>query len=295
MNLTKHGKFTLKTAACLLSLGVGLNYATAESVLLDFGPTTVASPYLTLDPGHNAGTIPGSDTTWNVITTSVVNDTGLAYGSGVAASGLSLTLGEGAANGTSINYSTPITKLTLAGSGGGVPGYQNLLTTGSVYGGDTSSTAAGRDAFFGDNSNAIGLRLDGLSAGSYAIYVMARNVNTDAVQVPMNVFANTGASSGTFDFSSLTGSTELNTGYLATDYTDQYTTFQAGENYVALNVTVNNGDSLFLAVAGADSGIEARGFMNMVQVVAVPEPGALAILGMGILGLLAVSKKRLAS
>ena len=291
MNLTNRGKCALKTAACLLSIGVGLNCATAESLLLDFGPTTVASPYLTLDPGHNVGTISGSETSWNVITTSAASSS-LNYGTGTSASGITLTMGqEATAGNNTISYSTAITKNTLTGTGGGTAGQQSLLGPGSIYGDDNSSTAAGRDAFFGDGSssvgNAIGLRLDGLTAGDYLIYIMARNVNTDAAGTfPMNIFATAGASSSTFDFSSLTGSTEMNTSYASSAYTGEYTTFQAGENYVGLNVTIGSGDSLFLAVDGA-SAADTRGFMNMVEITTapVPEPSTWALFGVGILTL----------
>jgi hypothetical protein len=281
---------------------IGLASASAQSVLLNFGnpagSTAVTSPYLALDPGHSLGTISASDTSWNWIKTSVVGDTALNYGAGTAASGLSLTVGQGATNATSISYSTPIGNLGLAGSGGAVAGQQNLLGAGSIYGNNTSSTAPGRRAFYGAGNGAagdpIGLRLDGLSAGIYYVYVMGRNVNSDAASVPMNIFATTGASAGTFNFSSLTPNVEANTGYASATYSGQYTTFQAGENYVSLTLTVNTGDSLFLAIEGSTAA-ETRGFMNMVEIVPAPEPGTSAMLAMGVLGLLFVIKNRVQS
>jgi len=299
MNPINRSRINLKTAACLLAAGIGLTTASAESLLLDFGPATVASPYLTLDPGHDAGTVSGSDTAWNVITTSAATSS-LNYGDGSSASSLTLSLGQEASAGNNvISYSTAITKTTLAGSGGAVAGQQTLLGAGSIYGDDISSTAVGRDGFFGDGNgttgNAIGLRLDGLSAGDYLIYIMARNVNSDVASSPMNIYSSVGAAAGTFDFSTLTGSGEANTGYPSATYTGQYTTFQAGENYVGLNVTVNSGDSLFLAVDGAGAS-ETRGFLNMVEITPAPapEPGAWALFGMGTLALLIFKKRRLA-
>lgn len=296
MNLTNHGKFALKTTACLLSLGVGLNYASAESLLLDFGQTNVAAPYLTTDPGHALSAISGSDTTWNAIKTSSPNSS-LLYGNGSSASGVTLTLGQEATAGNNIiNYGTAISSLNLAGSGGGTAGQKNLLTPGSIYGDDNSSTAVGRDAFFGGGTSgagdAIGLRLDGLAAGDYLIYVMARNANSDVTSLPMNIYSAVGLSAGTFDFSSLTASTEANTGYPSATYAGQYSTFQDGENYVGLNVTIGDGDSLFLAVDGA-GGTETRGFLNMVEITPVPEPSTLALSGMGVTALLLTFRKRL--
>lgn len=295
MNLNNHGKFALKTVVCLLSLGVGLTCATAESLLFDFGPTAVAAPYLTLDPGHAAGTISGSDTSWNIITTSAATSS-LNYGDSTSASGITLTLGQEATTGDNIiSYNTAISKTTLAGTGGGTAGQANLIRSGSIYGDDNSSTAVGRDAFFGSGSggagNAIGLRLDGLAAGNYLIYIMARNMNSDVPSLPLNIFSSVGLSANTFDFSALTANVENNTAYAAVDYTDQYDTFQDGENYVGLNVTISSGDSLYLAVDGA-SAAETRGFLNAVEITPVPEPSAWALLGMGIFALLSAFKKR---
>jgi hypothetical protein len=297
MKLTSQGKFVLKTATCLLSLGLGLNHASAESLLFDFGQTNVAAPYLTTDPGHALSTISGSDTAWNTIKTSAANNS-LLYGDGSSASGITLTLGQEATAGNNIiSYSTAIANLNLAGTGGAVAGQQKLLTTGSIYGDDNASTAVGRDGFFGSGSgtsgNAIGLRVDGLAAGNYLIYVMARNVNSDATSVPMNIFASAGALAGTFDFSALTGATEANTGFTSASYVDQYTTFQAGENYIGLNVTVGSGDSLFVAVDGASAG-ETRGFLNMLEITTapVPEPSTGAMFGAGMLALAWAFRKR---
>jgi hypothetical protein len=299
MNLKSHGKFTLKTIACCASLGAGLQMAGAQSLLFDFGPTTVAAPYLTLDPGHSLGAISGSDTSWNIITTSTATSS-LIYGDGASTSGLTLSLGQEATFGSSIiSYSTAIASVNLAGTGGGTAGQQNLLTAGSIYGDDTTSTAVGRDGFFGGGTGgagaAIGLRLDGLAAGNYLIYVMARNVNTDVASSPMNIFASTGASADTFDFSALTGSAEANTGYPSATYAGQYSTFQDGENYVGLNVTIGSGDYLFLAIDGDNSiANNTRGFLNMVEITPAPapEPSTWAMFGMGILTLGLVFKKR---
>jgi len=292
MNLKKTGQSAIKTLACLLSLGAGLNLATAQPVLLDFGQTNVAAPYLATDPGHANGTISGTYTSWNAIKSSAATSA-LSYGDGTAATGLTLTMGQEATSGSSIiSYSTAIASLNLAGTGGNVPGQRNLLGSGSIYGNDNSSTAVGRDGFFGGAGSAIGLRLDGLTAGNYLVYVMARNCNSDVVSAPMNIFSFAGALAGVFDFSSLTATTEANTGYPTATYANQYNTFQAGENYVGLSVTVGSGDSLYLAIDGA--GTELRGFMNMVEIVpaSVPEPATLAIFGLGFFALALVLRKR---
>ena len=147
MNLQKPSKTILTLSACLLIAGAGS--APAASLLLDFGQTNAASPYLTLDPGHAAGTISGSDQTWNAIKTSSATSS-LLYSDGSAASGITLSLGQEATAGNNIiSYSTAIGNLNLAGTGGGTAGQQSLLGAGSIYGDNTASTAVGRDAVFG--------------------------------------------------------------------------------------------------------------------------------------------------
>lgn len=282
-------KKTLPLAFVCFALSGGA--ACAASLMLDFGATTAAAPYLTLSPGHNAGTVAGSETTWNTI--SSMTPPPLLYGDGSAATGVTLTLGQEATGGSyAIDFTTAVSNLALAGTGGGTSGRQNMLTSGSIYGDDGDSTAVGRDGVFGGGNAgttgaAIGLRIDGLAEGNYMIYVMARNTNSNSPTVPMDVFAGTGGVSTTFDFSLLTAHTQSNIGYPSAEYAGEYGTFINGENYVGIPVSIGADDSLFLAVDGVGS--DLRGFLNMVQVVQVPEPSAALL---GAIGALALIRRR---
>jgi hypothetical protein len=283
----------------LLTLGsAGFGSAYASSLLLDFGQTTAASPYLTLSPAHSTGAVPGSDTSWNTIASSAATSS-LLFGDSSAATGVTLTLGQEATVGNGIiSFSTAIANTALVGNGGGVAGQQSFLGAGSIYGDDSSSTATGRDGFFGGGTAAagaaIGLRLDGLAAGDYFLFVMARNVNSNVGSQPMNIFATAGLSDVTFDFSSLTANPQSNVGYASAGYAGEYNTFVNGENYVGITVSVGTGESLFLAVDAAGTGttLETRGFINSVAVAPVPEPSALALLLIGGLGLIFVRRTR---
>ncbi len=268
------------------------------NLMLDFGNpasnSVVAEPYLTLSPGHASGAIGASQTSWNTINSSATRSD-LVYADGSAAGGVILTLGQEAAGGNGvIDFGTAIGNLALAGTGGAVPGQKNLLGTGSIYGDNTSSTAAGRDGFFGgggatSNGAAIGLRLDGLAAGEYVAYVMARNTNSNAASLPMNVYSAVGASSGSFGFSSLSAGVLENPAYATAGYADQYNSFVPGDNFLAIGFTVADDEAFFLAVDGGNDAVERRGFLNSVQIAAVPEPSA-ALLGS--LGLLLCFRRR---
>ncbi len=288
-------KKILPLASACLALSGG--FASAVSLMLDFGPTTVTGSDATLSPGHDSGVIPAGETSWNSLASSASTDS-LVWSDGNAASGITLTLGRSAAASTVIDYTTAVVNVGLAGSGG-AGGRQNLVSAAnSIYGG----TAPGRDAFFGaptgssgTSDSAIGLRLDGLAAGQYTIYTMARNTNTNGADTPMTVYVSTGTLGTTFDFSTaLANATQSNIAYFNPGspnppaYTDEYSRFIEGENYIALSVTIAAGESLFLAVDGASS-TETRGFLNMVQVVQVPEP-SIALLGA--FGFLALFRRR---
>lgn len=265
--------------------------AQAVNLMLDFGNpaanSVVAAPYLNLSPAHASGDIPLAQTSWNTITTSA-NRTDLVHADGSAAAGVTLDLGQESTGGNgTIDFATNITNLTLAGSGGGVPGQQNLLGTGSIYGDNSSSTAAGRDGFFGGGTAtgtgaAIGLRIDGLAAGDYVAYVMARNTNTNAVSYPMNLYSSVGASSGSFSLASL-AATQANPGYASVGYAGQYTSFVLGDNYQEISFTITEGQSFYLGIDGGNDAVDRRGFLNLVQIVSVPEPSSLALAALGLL------------
>ncbi len=273
-----------KTSLVLLLATAGS--LSAANLMLDFGSSeSVADPYLTLSPAHDDGAIPGGDTSWNVLATSA-DRSDLVYSDGAAATGVTLNLGQESTSGSGVvSFSTEVTNLGLAGSGGGVPGQQSFLGAGSIYGDDGGSTAAGRDGIFGSGSgtegSALGVRLDGLTPGLYTVYIMGRNTNSNAESVPMNLFASSGLASGSFDFSTLAAMTQSNPGYESATYAGEYTNFVEGENFVSTDVVVGDGESLYL-VSDGGSEVETRGFLNMVQI--VPEPStALLSLTAGLL------------
>jgi hypothetical protein len=269
--------------------------AFAVNLMLDFGNpasnSVVAAPYLALSPGHASGAIPGVQTSWNTITTSA-SRSDLVDATGSAAAGVTVDFGQEATGGSgTIDFATNIGNLTLAGTGGAVPGQQSLLGTGSIYGDNTSSTAAGRDGFFGSGTAtgtgaAIGLRLDGLAAGEYVAYVMARNTNSNAASYPMNLYSSVGATSGSFTFSSLIAETQSNASYASAGYAGQYNSFIEGENFQAISFTIGEGESFFLAVDGGNDAVDRRGFLNALQIVSVPEPSVSLLGAFGLLFLL---------
>lgn len=272
--------------------------ALSANLMLDFGATAAADSYLTLSPGHSLGTVAAGQTSWNTIS-SATPPSSLLYGDGTIATGVILGLGQESTGGNNvIDFSTGIGNIGLAGNGGGTAGQKSLFGTGSIYGeaNNAANTAVGRDGFFGGGTAtgtgatagaAVGMSLSGLAAGSYQVYVMARNTNSNIASNPKNIYASVGAGSGTFDFSLLTAMNQSNVGY-ASAATNPYNTFVNGENYVEFTVTITEGQTLYLAVDGA-SGIDNRGFLNMVQVVAVPEPASALL---GVAGFLVAFRRR---
>lgn len=275
----------------------------AATLMLDFGnpaantgvpeSNNTASPgpvatgaYLTLSPGHAKGGLSAGETTWNTITSSAPNSS-LSYSDGTTAPTVTLTMGqESTAGDNTIDYSTAIASLGLVGNGGGTTGRKSLLTAGSIYGDSRlGSSAVGRDAFFGAANSAIGFRVDGLAAGDYVVYLMGRNTNANTASLAgMTFYATTGASGNFATFNTAGSGFQANTTYTTALYTDQYQSFVAGQNYVALNVSLLEGQSLFVAADGTET--ELRGFLNMAQIVSVPEPSAAFLGGLGLLGLL---------
>ena len=240
----------------------------------------VASPYLTLSPGHNAGTIPLAETSWNNFS-STATSSSLVYGDGADATGVTLTFGtEVTAGGGTINFDTVtgINISSLYGTGGATAGRQVLVgNAASIYGNgnNSSNSAVGRAGWFGGGTatvgNALGLRVDGLAAGEYRIYVMARNTNSNAATAaPMNIYSTIGTTSQSFNFSPLTPVVQSNTTYANTNPT-AYNAFVGGENFVTYLLTISANQSLFLVSDGGSAG-ETRGFLNMIQIVSVPEP-----------------------
>src|SRR5664279_4718340 len=86
----------------LLCLGPGLRGASAASLLLDFGPTAVATAYATNSPAHAAGLVPSTEISWN---TGLIADTSsLIYSDGTAATDVSIVLGRSSAGVSTISF-----------------------------------------------------------------------------------------------------------------------------------------------------------------------------------------------
>ncbi len=277
-------------SACLALSG---GSASAANIMLDFGGAAITAGYEILSPGHGSGSVSGAQTTWNSLTTAATTSS-LSFSDGSAATGITLTFGqEAATNDNIIDFAQPIGNTTGLIGGSSTSGKQSLFGTGSIYGA-TGIHTAGKDGFFGGVNaglgtvaGAIGLRLDGLEAGEYRIYVMGRNTNTNADGgASMAFYGNVGAAADTFDFGSLTAlGISANTNYTTGAYAGQYNQFIEGDNFVAFDLTVAEGQSLFLASDGVGTDFD-RGFLSMVQIVQIPEPSAALLGAFGFLALL---------
>lgn len=246
-------------AALSLALAMAASGSRAASLLLDFGPTTVASTESSLDMGHFSGAVPANQISWNKIVNA--DNSSLVYADGSAATGISVTIGRSAV-GTSnvIDFSNKSVTSSALGSQLNIGIYTN--------------TSPSKDGIFATgtatvNTNALGIRIDGLSAGTYTLYISGRNTST-AATAAQEFFATNGASAtsfafGTNDSFAIEANTASAPGGLLTQADAVTSTFAYGDNCTTLTVTLNTGDSLFLAAIGVAAN-EFRGFLNCVEI-----------------------------
>jgi hypothetical protein len=248
----------LPVLAFLVSSALSLEGA----LLLNFAPSAnaVTGTDAQASAAHSAGAVPLSEVSWNNITTGDVAS-GLVWSNGSNATGVSVNLGVSPEDSDVINFT----------NNPGSVGLGSTLNTG-IYSGTRPArygTWAGGTA--GQNI-ALGIRIDGLAAGTYTLYFTGRNTNNSGALGSI-FYAAAGGTVGTFDFSAV-GNTASVTNSTSASYIQ-------GDNYNTLTVTLTAGQSLYLATQGADGSTEERGFFNSLEI--VPEPGTALLLGAGFL------------
>lgn len=251
-----HGVQRLAFSICF---GISLTCAAGSSLLLDFGPTAVAPADAMLDMGHFSGAVPGAEISWNTVVNA--NNSSLVYSDGTAASGVSVIVGRsdyGAGN--AIDFNNKLISSSALGS--------------QLIAGIYTNTSPLKDGIFATGTstvltNALGIRIDGLAAGTYTLYISGRNTST-AVTASELFFATNGPAASSFSFSTNTtpSTLEVNSaapiGSAPNPALAITGTFAYGDNCVSLVVNLNAGESVYLAATGVTN--ECRGFLNAVAI-----------------------------
>lgn len=232
--------------------------------MLDFGATVVTGTSQSNSPYH---TVSGSftGTTWNQVQTTDVAAGALVYASGGTASGVSLNLGAAGLASSTINLGTAPSNSGALGS----------LTNTGVY----ADTSVGRDGIWNGSSAAsqryVGFQVSGLSAGTYDVYVTSRNTSA-SVAYSQTVYLGASSTAGNFDATTLSLSETVS----YSGASDDIGAWVDNGNYLKFTITLGTDQYLNLGVTGSTS--EFRGFLNSVQIVAVPEPAVPVMLGLGL-------------
>lgn len=254
--------------------------APAAPILLDFGSGTglVSAGAAAADsPAHATGAVPSSQTTWNQVTTNDIAAGGLVNADGSGALNVAVNLGHEVTIGSNVldfAAANAINAVSVTGN--------NSVNLGTIYAEAGPTHKAASDGIFRNGTSqsqnaAVGLRIDGLDAGTYTLYFSGRNTNVNSEARPVTFYTTVGASAATFDFSSLTGATASNANLSGNN------TWIAGNQYATASVTVAAGQSVFVAAEGPTAA-DLRGFINTVEV--VPEPaGASMLAGAALVGL----------
>lgn len=251
----------------------------AAALLLDFGPTTILTPYFTASPGYAAGDVTPTPPKWNTIGTADVA-AGLLWSDNTAATGVALDLtaatGTTSAGPATITFGGAVQPSTSTGLGGGT----GINSAGSVY----YSTSPGKDGILTGSGTttytAIGARISGLANGDYRVYVTSRNTNLNSAAAST---ASVAATDGAQTYTIPTRTTVSNVAM---------TSWIEGDNYLLATVTISDANPyLTIVTQGASSASDKRGFLNTLEIVSVPEPSMVALVLLGA-GLVATRRRR---
>ncbi|HEX2835688.1 MAG TPA: IPTL-CTERM sorting domain-containing protein [Thermoanaerobaculia bacterium] len=110
-------------------------------------------------PAHAAGTIPLSNTSWNMVTAET--NAGLVFADGSVATGVAFDVGQSATFTGDINW-------------GDTPFIGTDTNTSGVF-----NTALARDNFYTASSRQLGVRVRGLTPGTYRVYSIGRGTADD--------------------------------------------------------------------------------------------------------------------
>ena len=265
-----------KSFAIMAVMACAMAAANAQVLMFDFGPTLATGGSLTNSPYHTAN---GSftNTTWNRVQTADVGS-GLLWSDGTAATVVALNLGA------TTTATTSSSTLELAN----IPSNSNALGT-TINTGVYTGSSVGKDGIYTGstgNARAVGFQLSGLAAGTYDIYLTARNTNTSVAHTQI-MFLGASATSGDFvlDGSGMASETLS----IAAGTSSATSAWVDNSNYLKMTVVLSSGDVLNLATLGGVA--EARGFLNSVQIVAVPEPATWALLAFSLTTVLVLRRR----
>ena len=274
----------MKNTPLIIALTLNLStWVSADTLMLNFrassGPT---GTNLTNSPLHTA--VPSfTDTVWNNVNNSDASVGSLDWSDGNEASGVAFVLGT-------VTDSSVSQLVDLTGSVSSVSNLGNQTSAG-IYSGDS----IGKGGIFNGTSTqpekGLGIQFTGLAAGTYNVYLSGRNTNSTNPSFPLtNSFhIGSGTAGSNFDYSayesrtiSYAGTDNATTAWVAAS--DDATK----DNYAKFTITLAEGAALNIAADGS-----ARGFLNSIQLVAVPEPSAFALLlGAAAILLLPTRRKR---
>jgi hypothetical protein len=249
----------------------------ASTLMFDFGTAIATGDDRSNSPLHTADSS-FTSTTWNSInTTGTGAKTGFVYADGTAATGVSLYVGRSSNNA----WGT----LTFAGGPTNVTSTSNPAALDGVF---ANSTSIGRDGHYaaagtGDLSptRLMGVSIGGLSAGTYEIYLVGMNPNLAlSTAAGMGFWAVELSGTANYDATTL-----VNAGAQASTSNSVSSSWIEGSNYGKLTITLSSSSSYLTLISLGTTEAEQRGFINAIQIVAIPEPahavGVFAVVALG--------------
>lgn len=284
----------MKIPLALALLAASALTCSADILLLDFGNTTTTTP--ANSPYHIAANTT-SFTSWNTINSTADVNSGLVYGSGAAATGISLNLGASATGLNNSSTNSSLNTILLATQPSSISALGGNTNTG-VYGNTSIATDGVFHQSFGNTTlktGSVGLQITGLPAGTYEIYFTGRNTSINYATAPgtekITAYAGAGVAGQNFTFNSYTA-----TGFLSFNGTSSFTSsWVETENYLRLTVSLLAGEALNIASSGFGSTAgngDQRGFINSIEIVAVPEPSSYALMAGAGCGVAALRRRR---